>query len=39
MHLLGFYITLVCGVTSMAKMGKGVNVAGRKKEMLEGIVK
>lgn len=37
MYLLDFYMTVVCGLTSMAKMGKGVNVMGRKEKMLESI--
>lgn len=37
MYLLDFYIAVVCGVTSMAKVGKKVSVAGRKEKMLEGI--
>lgn len=37
MYLLDFYITVVCGVTSMAEMGKRVNVAGRKEKLVEGI--
>lgn len=37
MYLLDFYVTVVCGVTSMAKMGKGVHSAGWKEKMLEGI--
>lgn len=37
MYLLDFYITVAFGVTCMAKMGKGVNVAGRKEKMLQGI--